>query len=183
MYNMDYRAETEKIPIPLEARQINQSGDIIIKSCQKMHKSNIYDFWNWFECRQQKRVWKQRWPQVLSLVYWKNAGVKMRKWKFSSWYVDIKGLSKQTVGKIKCAGLHFRNKARVSLTGMGIMCIEMVGRRCTNGWRFHEAQNEEPQFRRTKSRIWGRHTFQSWKENKAAKKKRNVQNAEGKRKG
>lgn len=64
--------------------------------------------------------------------------------RFSSWYACIKGRSKQIVGEVKCAGLHFRNKVWASLTDMGIMCIEMVGRRCRNKWSSHEAENGEP---------------------------------------
>lgn len=46
MYSMDFRAERKKTKNPVETRLINQDDDIIRKKEQKMHRSNIYDFWN-----------------------------------------------------------------------------------------------------------------------------------------
>ena len=53
MYSMDFRPERKKTKNPVQTRLINQSDDIIRKKEQKMHRSNIYDFWNWFEYRNQ----------------------------------------------------------------------------------------------------------------------------------
>ena len=47
--------------------------------------------------------------------------------------VDIKELSKQTVGKVKHAGLKFRNKVWTTLIALGIICIEVIGSKCKNG--------------------------------------------------
>ena len=43
----------KKTKNPVQTRLINQYDDIIRKKEQKMHRSNIYDFWNWFEYRNQ----------------------------------------------------------------------------------------------------------------------------------